>query len=270
MKNLVSALTILFLFSIQFVLNSCTPRYGLANLGSQTKYLPKPAYGEEEEKATYLSGQFYQSTGYDTVRSLSTMYPIMSPVDMISYYGDFAYIKSSSAADHNTAYGMFVSGGNYKVKSLDEFNGNKYFLGAGLIGDINVNIPFKHVDWRIIGIKGAITYENGEYSKFRTLADREGLIIDIHPNNIAASMHLTSEVLGKINDINISFYNSFGLTYGRKNIFLVSQALQFTHQRTTVFLQPSYLIFINNINFSFSFGLNYKINSGLNRNEAFD
>lgn len=242
------------------VFNGCTPRYGVANLGSQTKYLAKPAYQEEEEKATYLFGQFYQSTGYDTV----------FPVNFISYYGDLAYVKSSSAADHNMAYAMFFSGGNYRVRSLENYNGNKFFLGGGFIGDINVNIPFKNVDWRIIGIKGAVTYENGEYSKFRTLADKDGLIIDIHPNNLAASMHLTSELLGKINETNFSFYNSFGITYGIRNVFLISQALQFTNKRTTILIQPSYLIFINSTNVNISFGLNYKINSSTKIKQQFD
>ncbi len=61
-KMKIGLLLILLVLTI-LTMNSCETTYGIANIGSESKYLPKPVYKDTTEKATYLTGQFYHNLG---------------------------------------------------------------------------------------------------------------------------------------------------------------------------------------------------------------
>ena len=111
------------------------------------------------------------------------------------------------------------------------------FLGGGLTAEINLNIPFRRVDWRVIGIKMTALYEGGSYAKFRDKAVNKSVnllfdnrnIKNLNPENIGLNISGSSEVILKLNNLDLGLWMTLGFghqvithgigTYVTKNRF---------------------------------------------------
>jgi hypothetical protein len=240
-------LSIILLIVAVMTMNSCVTKYGIANIGSESKYIPKPVYKDTTEKATYLTGQFYHNLGDG-----------YNP-DELSYFGDIMINKSHTSKNFNYSYGGIFYLGNYFVNEIPKYKGMKTFYGSALTGEINFNIPFNKVDWRIIGLRTTAIYEQGSFTKFRRQAGNENLIENIHPNNATINIGLTHDLIIKLKKVSFGLYSVEGITIGAdgNGILTLSNTLHFTRQRFTGFAQMSLGIFGQNG--TFSAGINYRL-----------
>ncbi len=101
-----------------------------------------------------------------------------------------------------------------------------------MTGEFNLNIPFKKVDWRIIGIRTTAIYENGSYASFRNNAKNDKLILNIHPYNTAFNVSFTEEIIIKLKTVSFGYYGAFGITFGENgdNILTLNHCLHLTHR----------------------------------------
>jgi hypothetical protein len=228
-------------------LNSCETTYGIANIGSESKYLPKPVYKDTTEKATYLTGQFYHNLG-DGYQP-----------DELSYFGDVMINRSLTSKYFNYSYGGLLYVGNYYVNEVTSYRGMKTFYGSALTGEINLNIPFKKIDWRIIGLRTTSIYEQGNYSTFRRNAGNENLITNIHPHNATINIALTHDLTVKLKKVSFGLYSMEGITIGAdgNGIFTISNTLHFTRKCFTGYAQLSLGIF--GPNGTISTGMSYRL-----------
>ena len=143
MKNF----TILLLSGLLFT--GCgvyTNHYYDGNLASRSTISQKPAYRDSTEKATYISGSI-QGTLRD--ESFNT--------DESSAFGIVNLHRAITKKHMNFSYGGFLHGGNYKTAEEENIAGERVaegrqaFYGGGLNTEINYNLPFRQIDWRVIG-----------------------------------------------------------------------------------------------------------------------
>ncbi|HKK61024.1 MAG TPA: hypothetical protein VJ951_00605 [Bacteroidales bacterium] len=234
-SNIVTLIIIVFtaLIIIGF---GCAPSpmyYGVANGGSESSYMDKPVYRGSDQISEYVSAKLYHS------------------VDDYAYYEDeslgFAEFKahrSHTYKNANLAYGGFLYGGYYNVSALERFKGTKYMIGSGIAGEANLNIPFRYVDWRILGVKTTILYENGSYARFRSNAAEYRGIVNIHPYNAILSFSFTTEIAVKLKKMSFGLFIAMGGSYNPDintlydhDIGIATFCLHGTYKRFTGFAQ---------------------------------
>ncbi len=198
---------ILIFFSLLgiFFMTGCSPalpKYGVANPGSASRYMAAPVFRDTIQNATYLSGQFFSNTGHG-------YYP-----DEWIYFGDLSLHRSHTGKNYNLAYGLYGYLGNYKVEEVEGFRGNYSFFGSGLKASINYTEDFQKVAWRVIGLQSSVYYEYGDYARFRQNAEEADLITNLHPDPFRFYSGLTTEVIFKLDRMDLSFFVSPGLDFG--------------------------------------------------------
>jgi hypothetical protein len=228
-------------------LNSCITNYGIANIGSESKYLVKPNYEDSTATASYIAGQFNHNGGkgyYDKE---------------LSYFGDIMFNRSHTSKHFIYSYAAIGYFGKYTVSEVAKYQGEKNFYGSALTGEISLNIPFKKVDWRVIGLRTTATYETGSYAKFRENAESEDLIFNVHPHNAALNIALTHDVIVKLRKISFGLYSAQGITLGKDSngILTLSNTLHLTRRRVTG--QAQMTMGILGPGTTYSLGISYKL-----------
>ncbi|UZR95254.1 hypothetical protein [Chondrinema litorale] len=226
-------------FFMLLVLVSCTRTYyyGAGNFVTESSVLPKPVYRGERAKGTYLQGSYYHTLEDEPTE--------VNPIEFSSIQlGELSYIKSYTGKNINAAYSAIVHGGVYDANAVGEFNGgSKNFFGGGVTGELNLNIPFNRVDWRIIGGKFSMMYEGGDYYYFRkdvykkygTSYSKEDFnVINFNPRKLYVNFSLTWEVVYKLKNGAIGYWESYG---GRDKTFVLGKCLYYTRRKLTGFIQ---------------------------------
>lgn len=229
-KNKTNTTWIFFSLLVIFFLAGCSPtlpKYGVANPGSASSYVAAPVFRDTTQNATYLSGQFFSNTGHG-------YYP-----DELIYFGDLSLHRSHTGKNYNLSYGLYGFFGNYKVEKVDDYRGNYSFFGSGFTGSINYNEDFHKVAWRVIGLQSSVYYEYGDYARFRQNAEEADLINNLHPDPFRFYSGLTTEVIFKLDRMDLSFFVSPGLDFGFRddNEFRLTGSINFLTPQNTFSVQ---------------------------------
>ena len=183
----------------------------------------KPVYRDSTRVSDYIGGKFTTSPDNSYNHSNET-----------NSFGQIYWFRTHTHEYYNFSYGAFGYTGNYKVTAVEELAGNKSYFGGGVSGDFCANIPLDMIDIRIAGLKGTLYYEDGDYRKFRLLANNHYLTL--------ASTELLgyniSETFGL--DIKLNKKNSIGwyISNGMSGQFL-------SGERFFIFIRYSLLFFCN-------------------------
>nr|WP_321231884.1 hypothetical protein [uncultured Psychroserpens sp.] len=180
-----------------FMLTSCGKRvYTSGTYGSIKSYTVKPEYRGENKKGTYISADF--SKGEQDVTNSIT--------DKKTFLSIRAH-RSITRKYFNFYYGLGGTLGNYKFGGpiTDGVNvGSKAFYSLNSKTGINLNLPTKKMDWRILGVELIYNYEFGPYQN--TLEDVKNSTEDsellIFNKKSILSYNLTTEAVFKLNSGN--------------------------------------------------------------------
>lgn len=231
-----------------FVSSCTTTRYGIANQGSQSRYIAKPIYQDTTETAFYISGQYFNNNGKG-----------FNEQQEFSHFGDFMIHRSHTIKNWNYAYGILGYLGSYDVKSVYNLSGEKDFYGLGVMGEFNYTIPFKNIEFRPFGFRLGIMHEFGEYSDFKQRASELNYIEDVNPNNTPINFGVSSEVIYKHDKFDLGFQFSFAYLSNEGSQPLKAlktfQTIHFTYNNWTLIGATS---ITSTRNFYYSTGLAYK------------
>ncbi|MEL7146777.1 MAG: hypothetical protein AAFO69_10445 [Bacteroidota bacterium] len=202
-------------------------QYGIANIGTGANLSFKPAYRDTVENATYIGGSLGSTLGANGYNDGES-----------SQLGLLSINRAITFKNFNASYGGFIYGGKYITQPYPGIpGGNKSFIGGGIEGDINFNIPINDVDFRIIGLKATYLHEEGEYFDFRRNVERNRFANNLHPERGHFRFNLTSEAVLKINDeMEAGAGISLGLNKGSQS----GGRLFFTRKNISFYLQRSF------------------------------
>ena len=224
--------------------------YGTAHTANETTYLTKPVYTTSNANAIYFSGRFSHTVFpyYDNERT---------------YFGELSLHRSHTWKHINLSYGILGYGGSYRIHEVERYAGNKYFGGTGATGELNFNLPFKKVDYRVIGVRTTLFYENGDYASFRKIAENDTLIENVNWFHGGINVSLYYEVLFKLHKIILGIYAASGPTFWNKNwlAWPTNYSISLSHKRMTYFAQWQF--FGEYYGASVSAGITYQIQYNL-------
>jgi hypothetical protein len=210
-----------------FSLYSCTPYYALGNNGVDPIVFIKPVYADSTSVTNYIGGKY--------THTLDSAYH----KNEVNYFGQLNWSQTHTLKYYNFSYGAFGYLGTYKVTELENFKGNKTYYGGGLSSEFSLNIPLKTVDLRIIGIKGSLYYENGDFTKFRRIAAEQNLISGVTASQFAYNISFTQGCEFKYKNSSLGLDGSAGMTYfiGDKLAFFTFSAnAHYSYKRYTAYL----------------------------------
>lgn len=167
-------LTLLFIILLFFT--SCTTKYRIGNISSQSVLDPKPIYKENgKEKATYIGGNYSKMIReYNLGPS-----PKANSIDLLE-----AQISRGTCGENSfSSFGGFTYAGLYDAIPLDPNDitspvraGKKWFVGGGIDYEFGHKVSLKDAEIRTIGLKTNLYYENGSYATFRRNAENASVI----------------------------------------------------------------------------------------------
>lgn len=202
MKSIKLTIEIGLVCILLFSLNSCTPYYALGNNGVNPIVFIKPVYTDSSLVTTYIGGKYTHTTD-----------SAYSHKNEVNYFGQLNWSQTHTLKHYNFSYGAFGYFGTYKVAELENFKGNKTYYGGGLSSEFCLNIPLTNSDLRIIGIKGSLYYENGDFTKFRRIAAEQNLVSGVSASQFAYNISLTSGYEFNYKNSSFGLDGSTGMTY---------------------------------------------------------
>ncbi len=141
---------------VSFLLTSCGTRvYTSGTYGSIKSYTAKPEFRGENKKATYVSVDISKGKQRidESITDSKTLVSINAHRSITRKYFNFYY-------------GLGGTIGNYKFDAPinnDVNSDSKSFYSFNSKTGINLNLPTKKVDWRILGLELTYNYEFGPY-----------------------------------------------------------------------------------------------------------
>lgn len=239
----------LLIIVLGITVSSCVPIYFMANSGVEPIVFTKPVYRDTATVTEYIGGKFSHSID-------SAYYHIGET----NYFGQLYYFRTHTNKNYSFSYGGYGYMGDYNVQAVQAYRGKKNYFGGGISGDICLNLPFEFIDFRIIGLKGTLFYEDGDFRKFKTLARQQHLAIT-SSNQFGCNVSITSEL-----DVKLNPWSSIGVSTAigvsgelNSNYSFItnSSILNYQNKRVTIFLQSTTCYF--GIGSELAFGLNYKL-----------
>ena len=230
------------------LVSSCSSNfiYGPGNLGSGTRFLLKPANKDSIHQSHNLSASyaFNQGDGYN--------------LNERNRYADVFYHLGYSRKYFSCAAGTGLFGGSYEVNKFTQSRGWKRYYGITGIGEAAINIPIANLNWRILGIRGSITSEGGEFYDFRIKNQSYPGFINYTDGRTTGTVGTFSELDLKLGNSRIGFSQSSSLVLAKERIlgYCVGFSGHFTHKRTTAIYQVLGSTWQGN---SMSVGLSYRL-----------
>ncbi|MFO7790695.1 MAG: hypothetical protein ACQES1_09585 [Bacteroidota bacterium] len=255
-SNIVTPVIIVFTALILTGYGCSTPLYyGVANGGSESSYMKKPVYRDSNQTSGYVSAKLYHSLQNYAYYKNETL-----------GFAELDAHRSHTCQIFNFAYGGFLYGGYYNVSAAERFKGTKYMLGSGITCEANFSIPFKYFDWRILGVKSTILYENGSYARFRSNAAEYRGIVNIHPYNTILNFSFTTEIAVKLKKMSFGLFFAMGGNYN-PDINTMNEhvtgtgtsCLHATYKRFTGFAQLNIGGIFNGYGETISVGVSYRL-----------
>jgi len=210
-----------------FIIHGCTPFYGLGNNGIDPIVFIKPVFTDSSCVTTYIGGKYTHTTD-----------SAYNHKNEENYFGQLNWSQTHTTKNYIYSYGVFGYMGSYKVAEVENFNGNKSYYGGGLSNEFCLNIPLSNVDLRLIGIKGSIYYENGEFTRFRKMASEQNLIYGVSSSKFAYNISLTSGLEFNLKKGSFGFDGSIGITYFINNPSFLTCSLNghYSYKRCTAYV----------------------------------
>jgi len=228
MKLTKSILKISMAVLLMVTFHGCTPYYGLGNNGVDPIVFIKPVFADSSRVTTYIGGKYTHTTD-----------SAYNHKNEVNYFGQLNWSQTHTTKNYNYSFGVFGYLGSYKVAAVENYNGNKPYYGGGLSGEFCVNIPLDNVDLRLIGMKGSLYYENGDFTRFRKTASELNLISGVSSSQFAYNISLTSGLEFNLKKGSFGFDGSSGMTYFIKDkpAFLTySLNAHYTYKRCTAYV----------------------------------
>ena len=230
-------------------IHGCSPYYAFGNAGIDPIAFNKPLYSDSLKVTTYIGGKYTHSvdSAYDQKGERN-------------YFGQLYWAQTHIEKYYNYSYGAFGYLGSYKVAAVENYKGDKSYYGGGLSGETNFNIPLSNVDIRLIGVKGTLFYENGDFTRFRSLASEQNLITGVTSSRFSYNISCLQGLDFKLNKSTIGADVSTGITSfvnDSPSFFTFSLNIHYTYKQFTVYSQNTYSAF--GIGEEFALGFNYRI-----------
>ena len=230
-------------------IHGCSPYYAFGNAGIDPIAFNKPLYADSVKVTTYIGGKCTHSvdSAYDQKGERN-------------YFGQLYWAQTHIEKYYNYSYGAFGYLGSYKVAAVENYKGDKSYYGGGLSSEINFNIPLSNVDIRLIGVKGTLFYENGDFTRFRCIAAQQNLITGVTSSRFSYNISCLQGLDLKLNKSTIGADISYGITYFTNDsprFFTSSVNIHYTYKQYTAYFQNTYSAF--GIGEEFALGFNYRI-----------
>ncbi|MFZ4724848.1 MAG: hypothetical protein ACOYMD_05340 [Paludibacter sp.] len=245
----IPSLLIFIFFAI--TLSSCVPSYNLANSGIDPIVFSKPVYRDTATVNDYIGGKFTHS--YDSV--------YFNPNESNSF-GQVYWFRTRSEKDYCYSYGGFGYLGNYNVAAIESLKGKKNYYGVGVSGDLCLNIDLDFADLRVLGVKGALFYEDGDYQHFKKQVNKDSLAISV-TDKVGINLASYTGFDIKLRKSSFGLYFTTGITTGFNSRFMMfnySAIANYQTDRMTFFVQKSStssgLFYYGS---DYSVGFNYRI-----------
>jgi len=249
MKTIKHIIVILTGCILLVFIHGCSPYYAFGNAGIDPIAFNKPLYADSAKVTTYIGGKFTHSvdSAYDQKGERN-------------YFGQLYWAQTHIEKYYNYSYGAFGYLGSYKVAAVENYKGDKSYYGGGLSSEINFNIPLSNVDFRLIGVKGTLLYENGDFNRFRSLAYQQNLITGVTASRFSYNISFLQGIDFKVKKSTLGADLSFGITYFTNDLpkFLTGSVnIHYTYKQYTAYFQNTYSAF--GIGEEFALGFNYRI-----------
>jgi len=206
MKSLfksVAGIQLCLLAGAAFISQSCeTLFYGPAMLGGESRYQAKPHHSDSSRSKHYISAGFHHNfkEGYQH--------------DEESRFGTGNYHFALSRKNFSFAGGIGAYYGDYNPKAWDPDEGRKEFWGASATSEFQLNLPLGHDNFKIIGFRQSVFYEDGPYFTFRQEAKQLSTnVVNYSESHMLLNSSLTSEYEVKLNAFRFGMYGTLGMNY---------------------------------------------------------
>jgi hypothetical protein len=226
-----------------------------------------PMVADSKKSAVYISGAYTKGGSNYNLRD-----------DLFGFHGNIH--RSQDLGHFQTYYGLGLILGSYMVSPYDSYfssppdyrNDTVFRIGAsnhfwgslGFNGGINLVVPFRSGEWRIIGLETSLQYEFGDYLNFRKSL-KDSAVDILATNHGTKTLGISTEFLRRSKKgvefgYKLSFGASFvsGATYqgdsSRNTPVYFSNTFHLTRERVTGFVQFN----IGTHCDSFQMGLNFR------------
>ena len=255
--------------------------------GNNLEYHPMPRAGDSIRAAVYSSLTYSNGSandfGTDYLWSLHLSVHAAHQHDHIQFhyglgltFGD--YTMGSWRVDSGYGYSLTPNTALPTAAQLNSYSGRYSFGGVGFQGGINGVAPFRHGEWRYLGLETSVTQEFGNYLAVRkTIPNSIATLIIRSPT--FATLGVTSEIVGYDGNTEFGFKWAFGWALGRPysnpgvidnksgdelRYMYVNLTLHVTYRRFTTYFQ------YNNATKAsvLFFGINYRLWANKRKNNG--
>lgn len=235
--------SILFIAALQ-LLSSCSTLY-MANPCIDPIVFTKPAYHDSASVSNYVGGKLNRSEYLNDYEPLTD-----------NYFGQLYCFQTITNKYFNTSFGAFGYLGKVGVEENSITNYKSYF-GGGVSADAQLNIPYFNFNFKPIGIKGSLLYEDGQYSQVRATQLGE---IGMYPDKFMCNISQTAGVDYQFRKSSLGLDISAGYSFMVPHMYMdltYSVILNYSTPKFMIYLQRSSSVFMSNDDFVI--GLNYRL-----------
>lgn len=235
--------SILFVAALQF-LSSCSTLY-MANPGIDPIVFTKPAYRDSTSVSNYVGGKLNRSVYMNKYETLTD-----------NYFGQLYCFQTITNKYFNTSFGAFGYLGKVGVEENSITNYKSYF-GGGVSADAQLSFLYMNFNFKPIGIKGSLLYEDGQYSQVRTNQLSEfGLYPDKFMGNFSQTAGIDYQFRRSSLGLDISCGYSFMIPHMYMDL-TYSVVLNYSTPKFMIYLQRSGALMLSNDDIVI--GLNFRL-----------
>jgi hypothetical protein len=239
----------LFVYSVLIItalqlLTSCSTLF-VANPCIDPIVFTKPAYRDSVTASNYVGGKLNRSIYLNQFETLSD-----------NYFGQLYCFQTITNKYFNTSFGAFGYFGKVGIEENQITNYMSYF-GGGVSADAQLNIPYMNLNFKPLGIKGSLIYEDGPYSQVR--ADQLGGLA-MYPDKFMCNISQTAGIDYQFNRSSLGLDISAGYSFMIPHLYMdftYSVILNYTTPKFMIYLQRSSSLLVSNDDFIV--GLNYRL-----------
>ena len=229
--------------------SSCSTFF-IGNSNTEPIVFVKPVYRDSAFITSYVGAKLNHS---EFLNLYSDMHS--------NNFGQLNWSQTQTDKYFNVSYGVF---GYYGQITLDQYESyepfdvtNKSYFGGGVSADIQLNLPFRSVNVRPIGIRGSALYEDGEFAKYK---NQNLNVIGFFPDKIATTLSQTAGIDFKFKQSSLGFNISVGTILTMPRSFMdwgYSTNINYTTNKFNVFIQNSGMLLMSNNDLIV--GINYRL-----------
>lgn len=237
---------ILFITVLQ-LLSSCSAVY-IANPGIDPIVFTKPTYRDSVSVSNYVGGKLNRSEYLNQYEDLTE-----------NYFGQVYIFQTITNKYFNTSYGAFGYLGKMGIENVENNFVKQFenYYGAGVSADVQLNIPFRNINFKPLGIKGSFIYEDGNYYQYRA---REMGGIGLSPDKFMGNISQTAGIDYQFRQSSLGLDISGGYSFMIPHMIMdmtFSVIVNYTTPKFMIYLQKSSSVLMSNDDIVI--GLNYRL-----------